>query len=421
MAQPQVMAATLIYKAIYQRYSLKQIMHSEHTSAQVRAWVYETCRWAPRLQTWLSVLCDRPMPAALKPIEALCLLGLYLCAFTDLPVAVSTHQTVEACHALKHPKCKPLVNAILRRFLREQASFFAMLNTQEVAYYSHPAPFIQYVKKDWPQDWQKILLANNQSSAVHLRVRLPQQRSDLIHQLTQSGITCEAITKIPSAICLAPQTDLANLPQSQTWCIQDAGAQYLQTLLPRLTAPNVLDIGAAPGGKTALLADYYQAASIVAADVSSKRCTQLQQNLQDWQLTQRVQVVCADLTRPFSKQLFDLVVLDAPCSGSGIISRQPDIKYHITVKHLKYCRKKQRQLLRSAWQQVKPGGYLIYITCSILKSEGDQQIKWFAQESKMDIRPMPKASECTIAQHGGYLLPNNWHNGFYYALMQKPC
>jgi 16S rRNA (cytosine967-C5)-methyltransferase len=400
------LAARLIFKIVYQNKNQKIIFANQNYSPQVKSWVYSCCRFLPRLQFILAKLSHKPFKKDMQQLEALLLLGLILCIEQQRPIPIIVSQIVDACVELDYPKCKSLVNAILRNFIRNKVSIFKCFD--EAALYSHPGFLLNLIKKDWPDNWQNIIAANNSESMVHLRCRNLNNRDLLLKNMPLGS---RASSLVGSGVILSSSDNLLELVKANKFCIQDAGAQVLVKYLPK-NAKKILDAGAAPGGKTALLADFYNQASITAVDNSLARIKILEKNIAVWGLS-NVQIMQQDLTKNLDcNDKFDLIVLDAPCTGSGVISRQPDIKNKINKKYVAQCVNKQRQMFVNLWPLVAQGGYFVYATCSILKKEGHLQIDFFKEKFR-DLEII------NVQDYTKYILPTEWNNGFYFCLLYK--
>ena len=408
----QAIAAKLVHQVLYQNKNLKLLLLQNNNSSQVKSWTYSTCRFAVRLKFIISKLCHQKIAKPLKVIESLLLVGVMQCLEGKRPVAIIIDQTVQACVFLDHPKCKGFVNAVLRNFLRKKDRLWQ--DFDEYALYSHSNFLLSLIQNDWPNDWQQIVAANNSPAAVHLRCRDIDQRDNVVSQLVKQQV-CQKSQLVASGIVLTETSNLLQIIGQFPVCVQDCGAQKLVDYLPKDIRPTrILDACAAPGGKTAIIADFYQQAEIVAVDNSRVRALTLQNNLKQWQLDQRVNVICADLTKTIFDKQFDLIVLDAPCTGFGVISRQPDIKINTNKKHIASCLAKQKNLLEKMWSLVMDKGFLIYVTCSVLHQEGHLQImKFLAKHADASV------VGGSVDYSGEYILPAEWNNGFYFCLLQK--
>lgn len=349
------------------------------------------------------------------------------------------NQAVEAAKRSPTTKAQAsFINACLRRFLREREALLATALRDPQAQYNHPAWWIKRLKSDYPNQWQAILQASDSAAPLTLRVNTQQVSVDTY----QAALVAQAIKATPvahSGLELERSAYVPGLPgYAQGWfSVQDAAAQCAAPLLlnAALTeipdaAPRplrVLDACAAPGGKTAHLLEYAaargQAIQVIALDIDAARCQRIYDNFARLQLT--AQVIAADAGQPadwWDGQPFDAILLDAPCSASGIVRRHPDIRWLRRESDIAQLGQLQSGLLNALWPLLKQGGHLLYCTCSVFKAEGQGQIQTFVAHH----------SEATLLPSPGHLLPQSpplakamrdnhlgGHDGFFYALLRK--
>jgi len=338
------------------------------------------------------------------------------------------NQTVEA--AKKTATTKPsaaFINACLRRFLRERAALIEQALRDVSAQWNHPEWWINHLQNDWPQDWQSILKANNRHAPLTLRVNTRRiERAVYLDRLKENGI--EAIPVAESGVQLVGAVVVHQLPGfNEGWVsVQDGAAQLAAPLLldgfKQSSCLRVLDACAAPGGKTAHLLERADV-DVTALEIDLLRCERIHQNLNRLGLKARV-VTCdaTDVSAWWDGELFDLVLLDAPCSASGIVRRHPDIRWLRSEGDIAQLANIQSRLLNALWQVLKPGGRLLYSTCSVFKAEGCLQIKAFlASNTQATLLASPghllpgfSESDTTSADNGA-----GDHDGFYYALLEK--
>jgi len=325
------------------------------------------------------------------------------------------------------------VNAVLRRFLRERSALLAQLQADAVAGHNHPAWWIEQLRQDWPEQWPAILAANNLHPPMTLRVNARHgTAAAYLERLAVAGIAAQALDGVtPQAVRLAKAVPVTALPgfEAGEVSVQDAAAQLAAPLLlqwqPQDLTPGarVLDACAAPGGKTAHLLELRPDIELLALDADPKRLQRVQQNLD--RLGQRATLKAADARHPaawWDGRPFDAILLDAPCSASGIVRRHPDVRWLRRPGDIPQLAAIQAELLEALWPTLKPGGRLVYATCSVFKAEGQAQTDAFLQRH---------ADAKSIAVQGvtGHLLPladNETHvegaaalDGFYYALITK--
>jgi 16S rRNA (cytosine967-C5)-methyltransferase len=385
-----------------------------------------------RLGTALALrerLASRDPPAA---VDALLLSALALLLPRDGAAPYADHTLVDqAVTAARQrtPAAAGFVNAVLRRFVRERDTLLEAVTHQAVAAFNHPLWWIERVRQDWPAQWRELLAADNEPPPMVLRVNARRTTvPDYVQRLAANGRPAQVIG--PHAVWLAapcPVTQLPGFAEGDV-SVQDLSAQLAAPLLlnpPLAPGARVLDACAAPGGKTAHLLELADL-DLTALDVDAGRLQRVQQNLQRLRLQARL--VCADaraVAAWWDGQPFDAVLLDAPCSASGIVRRHPDVRWLRRAQDLATLERTQAQLLDALWPTVAPGGVLLYVTCSIFRVEGELQIDAFLQRHAMQGALRDAAAP-------GHLLPlpDNGPDrstpapvvgdGFFYALIRKP-
>ncbi len=399
----------------------------------VQALGFHGLRWLGLAQALRDQLASRaPPPEA----DALLCLTLALAAPPEgdaqaLPYAAHTlvDQAVEAAKhsdATRHQAS--FINGCLRRFLRERDALLAGCVSKPQALWNHPQWWIDRVRKDHPDVWQEILRANNQRAPLTLRVNTRQiSRTDYLAALNDAGVAAHAVGE--HGISLDDSRPVTGLPgYAQGWfSVQDAGAQMAAPLLLEgLTATGerlrLLDACAAPGGKTAHLLEMADA-DLTALDMDASRCQRVHQNLQRLGLQATVQA--ADAGAPdawWDGRLFDGILLDAPCTASGIVRRHPDVRWLRRPTDIPQLAAQQHRLLEALWPLLRPGGRLVYCTCSVFLAEGQGQIETFVtHHTDALLRPSPGH---LLPQNSGraQVFPDNLggeHDGFYYAVLEK--
>lgn len=345
-----------------------------------------------------------------------------------IPDHAAVSETVAATGALKNRQMKALVNGVLRNFVR--ASESKALKKQEILpasiEYNHPSWFIKKVQQGYPNRWQEILEANQQKPPMWLRVNQQHHTSTEYQSLLATAeIDVNTIEPLSHAIELTRPTDVTKLPGfEQGWIsVQDAAAQQAARLLNCQRGDVVLDCCAAPGGKTChILEQHSDIASMTAIDIEASRLVRVEENLT--RLGLKAKVIAADAANSktwWDGQKFDRILLDAPCSGTGVIRRHPDIKWLRKASDIDALVALQQQILKETWSLLKPGGTLLYVTCSVLPQENSEQIKHFLQNNTdaelLTIDGNDKAEKELI---GWQLLPGEKNmDGFYYAKLLK--
>lgn len=395
----------------------------------VQALSFHVLRALGRAQALRQVLASRP-PSA--PADALLCTALALVwSESEAPYEVFTlvNQAVEAAKRTPTTKAQAsFINGCLRRFLRERDSLVAQTESNPVAVWNHPQWWIDRLMKEQPEHWQAILRANNQQAAMTLRVNCRQSTPlDYLAQLRRVGLN--GVESGESGITLTQAKPVHALPgfDSGMVSVQDAAAQMAAPLLlnglqSMGSTLQVLDACAAPGGKTAHLLEYADC-NVTALDMDAVRCERIHQTLVRLGLQARVRVSDAgNIAEWWDEQLFDGILLDAPCSASGIVRRHPDVRWLRRETDITQLAQIQARLLKTLWALVRPGGRLLYCTCSVFQAEGAGQIKTFlAHHNDASLLPSPghllplhRTSE-SPAQNTGL----SDHDGFYYALLEK--
>ena len=398
----------------------------------VQALLFQVLRQLGRAQALRAQLAARtpaPLPDAL-----LCTALALAWDTANAPYEPHTlvNQAVEA--AKKTRQLQPqanFLNACLRRFLREREALIKATDDDVQALWNHPAWWVRRLQKDHPQHWQDILRANNQAAPMTLRVNTQRtSREALQHVWANHGLAAVAVGQ--QGLVLEQAHSVRDIPGfAEGWCsVQDAAAQCAAQLLldgvpePTNAPLRVLDACAAPGGKTAHLLEMLDASSeVVALDVDPQRCERITQNLQ--RIGRAAQVVAADAALPktwWDGRPFDAILLDAPCTASGIVRRHPDVRWLRRESDVDQLAAIQKNLLKKLWPLVRPGGRLLYCTCSVFKAEGENQAKSFV-EHNTDARLLPSLGHLK-PQSGSttHELADNLagdHDGFYFALFQK--
>ncbi|ENW22270.1 16S rRNA (cytosine(967)-C(5))-methyltransferase RsmB [Acinetobacter haemolyticus] len=376
------------------------------------------------LRQWYSLKAIT-LPLLTKPLdnEALesCLyLGLYQILCTRIPVHAAISETVNAAKQLGFEPMSGLVNAILRRVSRETDEFETALNNT----HGLPSWLFKRLKKDWPEQVEPLCQALKQVAPLTLRVNERQvSRDEYLDILDEEQIDARECEFSDVGIVLRQTGNITLLPgfEAGGFSVQDEHAQLCATLLPDLDGKVVVDACAAPGGKTAHILERFNPKKLIAIDQDPKRIVRIGENLERLALNlDNVEILVADATTWQAQEAVDCIVLDAPCSATGVIRRHPDIRLLRQSTDIAQTVALQQQILQQMWQQLKVGGTLLYITCSILKTENEQQmVKFFAEH--------PNAKEIKITadwgieqMHGRQLLPSDQSgDGFYYCRIQK--
>jgi 16S rRNA (cytosine967-C5)-methyltransferase len=380
-----------------------------------------------RAQALREGLAARKPPAAADALLCTALALAWPEQGAPYPLHTLVNQAVEA--ARRQRSLQPhsgFINACLRRFVREQAAWIERTDADPRAQWNHPLWWVERLRKDHPQDWQGILLAAQESAPMTLRVnRARAGRDDYRQRLLEQGMTSVPVGE--DGLQLSRPVSVHSLPGFELGhaSVQDAAAQMAAPLLLQglPAAPRILDACAAPGGKTGHLLEIAPQAHVLALDVDARRCERIHQNLQ--RLGVSAQVLAADAAHPsawWDGQAFDGILLDAPCTASGIGRRHPDVRWLRRPTDVPQLADIQRRLLQVLWPLLQSGGRMLYCTCSVFKAEGDDNIRAFLERNTDAVlQPSPGHLLPPTARTDGSLGENahGEHDGFYYALLEK--
>ncbi len=385
---------------------------------------YGTLRWYPRLEGFLTALVERPLKPKELEVKHLLLVGLYQLAYTHVAPHAAVSETVAATGTLNKPWAKGLVNAVLRRYQRERSAIEARFADDPVIIYAHPKWLLDRLRQDWPAQWQAIAEANNSRPPMTVRVnRQRAGRGTYLETLGAAGLQARPHPHLPEALLLAQPCPVEALPgfAEGVVSVQDAAAQLAAELLAPRAGEYILDACAAPGGKTAHLLEHCPEAEVVAIDREPDRLGRVHENLQRLGLSARV--VAADAGDPSSwwdGRRFDRILLDAPCSATGVIRRHPDIKRLRRAEDIAALSAEQSRLLHALWPLLKPGGILLYATCSVLRDENERQISAFLHAHPDGQEEPFEAAWGITAEVGRQILPGQDDmDGFFYARLRK--
>ncbi|MCI1035964.1 16S rRNA (cytosine(967)-C(5))-methyltransferase RsmB [Pseudomonas putida] len=386
---------------------------------------FGTARWQPRLDLLAAQLLQKPFKAADADVQALLLVGLYQLFYTRIPAHAAIGETVGCADKLKKPWAKGLLNAVLRRAQREGEELLAGMERDPVVRTAHPRWLQKALKAFWPEQWEAICAANNAHPPMILRVnRRHHSRDAYLALLAEAGIGASACQYSRDGIVLAEACDVRGLPGfAEGWVsVQDEAAQLSAELLELAPGQRVLDACCAPGGKTChLLEAEAGLAQMVAIDLEAKRLTRVRENLDRLQLDAEL-IACdaRDTASWWDGKPFQRILLDAPCSATGVIRRHPDIKLTRQADDIPALAALQGELLDALWPTLEVGGMLLYATCSSLPTENTEVVGAFLARTP-GARELDLATEAGLRQpHGRQLLAQEGgHDGFYYAKLIK--
>jgi 16S rRNA (cytosine967-C5)-methyltransferase len=391
----------------------------------VQELAYGTLRPWGTLDAIVERLASKPIADA--ALRALIAVALYQFDHTRAPAFAVADRAVAAAGMLVRPSAKSLANALLRRYLRERDALHAAVRHDDVARWSYPRWWIDRVRRDFSDDWQAILDAGNARPPLTLRVnRVVTDRAALLASFASAGIAARACGA--SGVIVEKPQPVTELPgfASGAFAVQDAGAQLAAPLLDVADGMRVLDACAAPGGKTAHILDGADA-ELIALDIDPQRVGRIRENLARLRVDKRrVRVVegdAGDARRWFDGRPFDRILLDVPCTASGVVRRHPDAKWRHRPSDIDRFAREQARLLDAAWPLLVPGGKLLYATCSVFRAENHERIDDFIARHPDALRES-LTFPGEVPHRGGQLLPSPpgaVHNqdGFFYARLRK--
>ncbi|AZF24231.1 16S rRNA (cytosine(967)-C(5))-methyltransferase RsmB [Pseudomonas sp. R2-60-08W] len=386
---------------------------------------FGTARWQPRLSALAAKLLQKPFKAADADVEALLLVGLYQLLYTRVPAHAAIGETVGCADKLKKPWAKALLNAVLRRAQRESEALLAELEHDPVVRTAHPRWLQKSLKAFWPEQWEAICAANNAHPPMILRVnRRHHSRDAYLQLLSEAGINAAPCVYSIDGIVLEAAADVRSLPGfAEGWIsVQDEAAQLAADLLDLAPGQRVLDACCAPGGKTCHILEVEKdLGGVVAVDLEAKRLVRVRENLARLGLS--AELIAADgrgTATWWDGKPFQRILLDAPCSATGVIRRHPDIKLTRQPDDIAALAVLQGELLDALWPTLEVGGILLYATCSTLPTENTEVIQAFLARTS-GARELDVATTAGVKQlHGRQLLAQEGgHDGFYYAKLIK--
>ena len=401
-------------------------LESPKDRALSQALCYGVCRYYFQLEFILQSLLQKPLKEKDTDIRCLLLTGLYQIIHMRIPDHAAVSETVKLVLKLKKNWARGMVNAVLRNYLRQADSLQSAIAENDSARTAHPPWLLNLLKQYWPQDWQSIVEANNQAAPMTLRINQQKtKRADYLQALSSADIRASSGQYVDTAIQLEQAVDVEQLPQffSGEVSVQDEAAQLAAKLLAPRANETILDACAAPGGKTAHILELQpQLKQLDALEIDPKRLQPVQETLQ--RLGLKAQLLQGDATNPAQWQSqgtsYDRILLDAPCSATGVIRRHPDIKLLRRPDDIAKLVKTQQQILHALWPLLNSGGMLLYATCSVLPLENHEQIRAF-------LEAQPDAQLQTLEVEWGHntgagqqILPGEGGmDGFFYACIVK--
>ena len=386
---------------------------------------FGTLRWHDALDHLAGRLLKRPLKRRDADVHALLLVGLYQLTRMRLPAHAAVHDTVGGVRDLGKAWARGLANGVLRAFQRQQDDLLAELEEADAAVrLAFPRWLLDRLRADWPEDWEAIADNGNQRPPMTLRVnRSCTDREAFLGQLREADIPARATRHAPAGVVLDEPMGVDSIPgfEAGQVSVQDEAAQLCTTVLAAKPGERVLDACAAPGGKTAALLEAVPDLDLLALDRDAERLVRVDDNLDRLGLTAHTLAAdAADTGDWWSGEPFQRILLDAPCTGTGVIRRHPDIKHLRRSGDVESLARQQARLLDALWETLAPGGRLVYATCSILKAENEEQVAAFL-ERHGDARHVALAADWGRERPvGRQILPgDDGMDGFFYACLEK--
>ncbi|MDR6937721.1 16S rRNA (cytosine(967)-C(5))-methyltransferase RsmB [Luteibacter sp. 3190] len=391
--------------------------------ALLTALLNEGARWWPRFDAALDRLLDKPIRRNEPVIHALLVTALVQLEVLEMPAYASVAATVEAVRELRRPRLVGLANAVLRRWQRERDTHLAALDATPATRHAHPAWLADAIAADWPDRAEAVLAAANIEPPLMLRVNRRRATRDAVAEaLRGAGQTVEPHAWLVDALVLPHSTDVTRLPgfAEGLFAVQDGAAQVPADLLDLADGQHVLDACAAPGGKACHAIERADVA-LLAVESEARRAPRIRQNLERLGLDARVVVADAgDTSAWWDGRPFERMMIDAPCSATGVIRRRPDVRLHRRAADIDALVAQQGRILAACWDTLAPGGRLLYVTCSLLRRENEGVVGTFVagrDDAKVVPVSLPVGQPAAI---GWQILPGDGDlDGMYYALLEK--
>lgn len=419
----QCLAAVAAGSSLSQQLPKWEQQVDDRDRALLRQLCYGVLRLYPQLRGYADQLLRKAFKTKDNDLLMLILLGIYQLSETRIPDHAAVSATVGATRSLKKNWAKNLVNGVLRQWQRNRDELALKLNDAQGA--AHPEWLFQAVSQAWPEQSETIFEANNQHPPMCLRVNTQHHdRNDYLQQLTQADIAADACDFAIDGIRLQQAVAIDKLPGffDGHSSVQDEAPQLCVELLDLKAGQRVLDTCCAPGGKTChILETEPKLTSVTGLDIDENRLERVEQNLK--RLNLHADLLCADACAVkdwWDNVSFDRILLDAPCSATGVIRRNPDIKLHRRPEDIQQLAELQLKMLKALWSTLSSGGLLLYATCSILPDENEKVIEAFCQQQDDAEHQVINAKWGQARPFGRQLFPQiEGHDGFYYALLTK--
>jgi len=428
-ANPRWIAVQAILQVLDQGRSLDEVFNSDwyqslalekRDLALSRELVFGFCRWYFTLSTLLASRLQKPLRARDRDIEVILILGLYQLLVMSTEPHAAVNETVKLALAQKKSWARGLVNALLRGVIRDRVELDSSSPTQ-----AYPDWIMSRIRRDWGEQAERVLIEGNNRPPMTLRVDTRQTSIDnVITTLGSAGIEASRHSTVATAIELSSPCEVSQLPgfEQGLLSVQDAAAQIAASLLDCKSGVRVLDACAAPGGKTAQLLQQYEKIELDALDSSEVRLERLRQNLQ--RINKSARIIIGDAASPetwFDGNNYDCILADVPCSASGVMRRHPDIKLLRRESDIMPLLAQQRKILDALWRLLKPGGKMLYSTCSVFRDENEVQIAKFLQRHPDCVEMKINNAEWGEPRpHGRQILTGSDNmDGFYYGLLTR--
>jgi len=426
--EARAQAAVAVGQVLNDGRSIRNIeMGTGENDALISELVNGVLRWYWPLAATVDSHLKKPLRAKDADIYSLLLIGAYQIQHMRVPEHAAVSETVSACNSLSRPWATRLVNGVLRNIIRNKDSS-TPASLDDMARWSHPQWLIDSLKHQWPDQHEAILEHGNQRPDMFIRVnRRLSSRSDYLARLLEAGFDARACDGADDAIQLLRPVGVDDLPgfRNGEVSVQDVSAQLVVDLVDPLPGERILDACAAPGGKSMhMLERCDQLENLMATDIDSDRVRLVRDNLARCKLGgPYVSVQTADAGTPpaaLSELRYDKILVDAPCSGTGVISRHPDIKHLRLAEDVESLGERQDRILDAMWQMLNPGGRLIYVTCSILGHENSSRLQRFADHHPQANVPDPGEKFGLSAGMGRQRLPGvHSGDGFFYGVLEN--
>lgn len=372
----------------------------------------------------LDHLMKKPLPDKHRDLKLLIMLGMSQLIDSRVPDHAAVYETVQAADGLGKGWGKRLVNGVLRNYLRSREQIAMKLGDMDEYRFAHPGWLVEMLRSAWPQKLEDIIEANNQSAPMTLRINLAAISRDLyMERFDHPRVKLSPGPMCESAVVLSEPIDVDDIYgfRDGLVSVQDESSQLAAELLDLQPRMRVLDGCAAPGGKTCHILEREKNLSLIAVEKNPSRSELIVQNLSRLKMTCTVTTDDVLATESWwDSQFFDRILIDVPCSATGVIRRHPDIKILRKPEDIAKLAEQQKLMIDKLWQLLKPGGLLVYSTCSILPSENCEVVRHFLDRTDDALEAPIEAAWGITVEHGRQLLPKvGGHDGFYYARLQK--